>query len=102
MYIREEMKRRENERGMARRPEMPLPHGISSWGGGGAVGVLYYQEEPQPSQHVPAQSGATISHPTQEQVKLRRGVHFLGLWQGWLTMPYAANSLCYTAVLDFY
>lgn len=78
MNVREEMKRREeNERGMARRPEMPLPHGNSSWRA--AVGVLYYQEEPQPRQHVPAQSGTTISYPAQEQVKLRRGIHFLGL-----------------------
>lgn len=73
---------RENERGMVRRPEMPLPHAISSWGG---VGALHCQEGPQPSQHVPAQNGATISHPTQEQVELRRGGYFLELWQGaWL------------------
>lgn len=82
MYVREEMKRREKERGMARRAEMPLPHANTSWGGGEAGGVLHCQEEPQPSQHVPAQNRATISQPTQEQVKLRREVHSLGLGQG--------------------
>lgn len=79
MYVREQMKRRGNGRGMVSRPEMPLPYANFSWGGGGAGGVLPCQEEPQPSQHVPAQSRATISQPTQEQVKLRRGDPFLGL-----------------------
>lgn len=74
MYVREEVKRREDEGGMVRRTEMPLPHANSSWGGGGAGGALHCQEEPQPSQHVRAQSRATISQPTQEQVELREGL----------------------------
>lgn len=85
MYIREEMKRREDERGMARRHVAEAPQAISSWGGGGAVVVLHHQKGPQASQHVPAQSGVTILHPTQEQVELRRWGYLLEQWQGvWL------------------
>lgn len=89
---------------MVRRSEVPLPHAISSWGGGAAVVVLHCQKGPQASQHVPAQSGVTILHPTQEQVELRRGGVFsravaggLALGQatprstGWLMVP---EGLC--------
>lgn len=44
----DEEKRKENERGMMRRSEIPLPHANTSWGEGGAGGVLHCQEEPQP------------------------------------------------------
>lgn len=43
---------------------------------------MHCQKGPQLSQHIPAQSGDTFSHPTKEEVGLRRGGYFLELRQG--------------------